>query len=174
MFSFAALALSFLIASTLGASPLVVQEQLGEIPAGFVRSGTPSASQVLTLRLNLVSSNLEGLASALDAASDPASPTFRQWLSKEDVESYARPTQETIDSVNEWLSSNGITVAGPLTAAYDWMQFEVPVQQAKKMLNADFGLFTHTASGKTSVRSLEYSLPADLKSHINLVYPIVS
>jgi len=75
--------------------------------------------------------------------------------------------------VTQWLSDNGAESTA-LTPAGDWISFAVPVSKANQMLKADFSVFTHLDSGKESIRTLEYSLPADLSSHINLVAPTTS
>lgn len=69
------------------ATPLgwVVQESRESVPQGYVRSSAAPANHVLSMRINLAQSNLAGLESALEAASSPSSPSFRQWLSTEQV-----------------------------------------------------------------------------------------
>lgn len=104
----------------------------------------------------------------------PSSATFSRWLSKDDVESFAKPSQDTVTAVNEWLSSNGVGTPGLKSAAGDWVHIQVPVSKAEEMLDANFATFEHTETGYTTVRSLEHSLPQDLKSHINLIHPITS
>jgi tripeptidyl-peptidase-1 len=75
--------------------------------------------------------------------------------------------------VTQWLSGNGIE-STTSTPAGDWIAFTVPVAKANEMLRADFSVFTHVDSGKESIRTLEYSLPVGLISHINLIAPTTS
>ncbi|KAJ7700742.1 subtilisin-like protein [Mycena rosella] len=152
---------------------LVLHDRRTAAPAGFVRSGAAPAAKTLNLRINLVQNNLAGLESALNAASFPDSPLYGQWLSKEEVEAFARPTAETTAAVTQWLSANAIE-SSTLTPAGDWISFSVPVSKANQMLKADFSVFTHVNSGKQSIRTLEYSLPAGLSRHIHLVAPTTS
>ncbi|KAF7376342.1 Subtilisin-like protein [Mycena sanguinolenta] len=152
---------------------LVVHERRDTVPAGFVNSGAAPASNVLNLRINLAQNNLAGLESALMAAAVPSSPSYGQWLSKEDVESFARPSDETTAAVSQWLSDNGVD-STPVSTAGDWISIAVPVSKANKLLNADFSVFTHEASGQQSVRALEYSIPASLQAHIKVVTPTTS
>lgn len=42
---------------------------------------------VIDMRINLAMGNQDGLEKALEQASTPGSPTFREWLSKEQVRS---------------------------------------------------------------------------------------
>ncbi|KAJ7765700.1 subtilisin-like protein [Mycena metata] len=152
---------------------LVVHDRRAAAPAGFVQSGPAPAERILNLRINLAQSDMAGLESALNAASFPDSPLYGEWLSKEQVETFARPTEETTTAVAQWLSDNGIE-STTLTVAGDWIAFSVPVSKANEMLDTEFSIFTHVDSGKESIRTLEYSLPANLRSHINLVSPTTS
>ncbi|KAK7024068.1 subtilisin-like protein [Favolaschia claudopus] len=154
-------------------SRLVVHDRRAAPPVGFVHSGAAPANKALKLRVNLVQNDIAGLERALNAASFPESPSYGQWLSKEDVEAFARPSEETTAAVTQWLSSHGVE-STTLTPAGDWISFTVPVSKAREMLNAEFSVFTHIDSGKESIRTLEYSLPAELAAHINLISPTTS
>ena len=50
----------------------------------------------------------------------------------------------------------------------------MPVGVANDLLDADFALFTHSTTQMQTVRTLSYSIPADLVSHLRLVHPTVS
>ncbi|KZP17031.1 family S53 protease [Athelia psychrophila] len=150
-----------------------VHESRDSAPQGFVRSSAAPADHVISMRINLAQGNLAGLESALRAASSPSSPTFRQWLSTEQVNAYAKPTTETTDAVTKWLSTNNVDYK-LATVAGDWLSFEVPVSTASQLFNANFSTYTHIATNQTSVRTLQYSLPAAVQGHINAVTPTTS
>lgn len=102
-----------------------------------------------------------------------ASRTFtcaNHGLSHMQAAAFAAPTSETQQAVNAWLSENGIT-ATALNPAGDWLSFSVPVSQANELFDADFTVFTHESTGKQAVRTLSYSIPADLQGHIDFVHP---
>jgi tripeptidyl-peptidase-1 len=67
------------------ADSLVVFERRDVVPAGFVHSGAAPSAATLNLRINLVQNDLAGLETALNAAAFPDSPSYRKWLSKEEV-----------------------------------------------------------------------------------------
>ena len=73
--------------------------------------------------------------------------------------------------MNEWLASNGITGAQSISPAGDWLSFSIPVSKANEMLAANFAVFTNTDSGNQLVRTLSYSIPAELKGHLDFVHP---
>ena len=83
------------------------------------------------------------------------------------------PVQGSIDAVNAWLKENGIT-AKSASAAGDWLSFEVPVRKANELFDADFSVFKHDDTGIEAVRTLSYSIPAELEGHLDLVHPTVT
>ena len=94
-------------------------------------------------------------------------------FSTQQVEDFVTPKQESVEAVNAWLKENNIetTKASP---AGDWFSFSVPVSKANELLDANFAVFEHTSSGKQMVRTLSYSIPADLQDHLELVHPTVT
>lgn len=86
------------------------------------------------------------------------------------MEALVAPKPETVAAVNTWLSENGIE-ASTVSPAGDWLQFAIPVSKANELLETRFSMFNHTPSGRTVIRTLAYSIPADLKGHVDLVHP---
>ncbi|KAJ4467466.1 subtilisin-like protein [Lentinula edodes] len=162
-----------LLFSAVWASTHIVHEKRDSAPIGFTHLSSAPDDQILNLRINLAMGNQAGLEAALQEASSPTSPTFREWLTKEQVESFAAPTTETVQAVTEWLTSFNIT-STPITPAGDWIKFDVPVSTANQLLQAEFSIFNHTESGQTSVRTLAYSIPSDLQAHVKVVHPTTS
>ena len=80
------------------------------------------------------------------------------------------PKPETVEIVQEWLQENDIeaTKASP---AGDWLSFSIPVSKANELLDADFTEFSHPDSKEKFIRTLTYSIPADLKGHLDFVHP---
>lgn len=72
--------------------------------------------------------------------------------------------------MQQWLTENDI-VAKKASPAGDWLSFSIPVSKANALLDADFTEFVHTGTGETSIRTLAYSIPADLKGHLDFVHP---
>jgi tripeptidyl-peptidase-1 len=85
------------------------------------------------------------------------------------VESFVAPKQETLDAVHAFLSAHGIT-STPITPAGDLLSIAVTVAQANTLFNTQFETFEAETGAKT-VRTLEYSLPAGLKDHLEYVHP---
>lgn len=51
------------------------------------------------------------------------------------------------------------------------LSVHAPLSRADLMLGAAFSEFTHKATGSRLVRTLSYSLPADLDEHVSFIYP---
>ena len=83
------------------------------------------------------------------------------------------PAKDSVDAVNAWLKENGIS-AKTVSTAGDWLSFEVPVSKANELFDADFSVFKHEDSGLEAVRTLSYSIPAELQGHLDLVHPTVT
>ena len=75
--------------------------------------------------------------------------------------------------MNAWLKENDIT-ATTLSATGDWIAFEVPVSKANELFDADFSVYKHDETDMSVVRTLSYSIPADLQDHLELVHPTVT
>ena len=86
------------------------------------------------------------------------------------MEKFVAPSQDTVDAVNAFLKENGLT-AKTLSPAGDWLGFETTVGKANELFDADYQVFTHSATGARTVRTLEYSLPAELSGHLEVVHP---
>ncbi|KAI0769638.1 family S53 protease [Trametes elegans] len=150
-----------------------VHEAREDVPDGFVHSGSAPQDTVLNLRLALVQSDPAGLEKALLDVSTPSSDLYGQHLSKEEVEKFVAPSSDSVAAVNAWFADNDIE-AKTISPAGDWLSFTIPVSKANELLDADFSVFTHEETGQTSVRTLAYSIPADLKEHVELVHPTIT
>ncbi|KAH8108267.1 family S53 protease-like protein [Phellopilus nigrolimitatus] len=152
---------------------LVLHEKREGAPNGFIKLGAAPADQVLNLRLALVNSDMPGLESSLYAVSTPGSALYGQHLTKEAVEEFVKPAPESVSIVNEFFAAQNVT-AKSISPAGDWLAFSVPVSKANEIFGANFSVFQHEETGKQSVRTLAYSIPAALKGHIDLVHPTIT
>ena len=89
------------------------------------------------------------------------------------VEAFVAPKAASLTAVKAWLAKNNVT-AETASAAGDWLNIRVPVAQADTLLSAQFNEYVHQASNATSLRTMAYSIPANLKGHLDFVYPTTS
>jgi tripeptidyl-peptidase I len=83
------------------------------------------------------------------------------------------PSNESVSAVKAWLSMHGITTK-TLVGHGDWLGFSTTVEKASELFGAEFSTYKHVATGKEKILTLAYSIPANLKSHIELVYPMIT
>jgi tripeptidyl-peptidase-1 len=155
-------------------SRAVVHDKRAAIPAGFASQGASSPDEDIVLSFNIASRDRDGLEAKLLAASTPGSSTFRQWLSKSEVESHAAPSSEALEAVHEWLSSNDINVPASNSEPSNWLSVNVPISKANKLLSTTFEKFEHIPTHKNLNRVMQYSVPSNLAGVIKAVYPTTS
>ncbi|KAJ7582371.1 family S53 protease-like protein [Mycena floridula] len=173
---FSVFCFNLLLASAALATPTrratTVHELRQSVPKAFANKGPASPDTTVDLRIGLTPSDRTGLIKALYDVSTPGSCLYGQHLSAGQVNSLRAPTPETLSAVTSWLSSNGVT---NITNNNDsWLSFSIPVSQANSLLDANFEEYVHTESGVASIRTLGYSIPADLQNHIDVVHPTTS
>ncbi|KAI0923099.1 hypothetical protein AcV5_009919 [Taiwanofungus camphoratus] len=149
-----------------------IHERRDSPPAGYALTGAASPDTVLNVRIALAQSNPAGLEEALYDVSTPSSPNYGKHLSKQKAAQFVVPTTETVAAVNTWLQENDLT-ATTLTPAGDWLSFEIPVSKANDLFDADYNVYTYESTGQQTMRTLSYSIPQDLQSHVKVVYPTV-
>ncbi|KAI0696966.1 family S53 protease-like protein [Cerioporus squamosus] len=161
--------LAFLSASL--ATPVQRRAQPDVATRGFVAIGQASQEATVPLTFGLPMADRDGLHAALMDVSDPASPNYGKYLSKAEVEKFSAPTAETVTAVKNWLAKHNLTaVAGK---SGNSLRVNVPVHQANTLLTANYTKYEHKATGTKVLRTLSYSLPAELEQHLSFVYPTI-
>lgn len=94
-------------------------------------------------------------------------------LSKEEVDALVAPHPDSIEAVESWLQHHGInpTDTSSRSGGGEWVTIRVSVAQAEQMLNTKYGVYHHESSGSSVVRTMAYSLPAELHAHVDVVTP---
>ncbi|KZV93723.1 subtilisin-like protein [Exidia glandulosa HHB12029] len=152
------------------AKRMVLHDKRSAPPRGFVHVSEAHPDHVLNLRFHLKKSDRDGLQKKLYEVSTPGHPNYGKHLSKAELETYVRPKDETVTSVTAWLKLHGLEPSS-YTSAGDVLQVSVPVQKANEMLGAQYHSYVHAQSGRTTTRTMSYSLPADIKEHVSTVDP---
>ncbi|KAJ7035833.1 peptidase S8/S53 domain-containing protein [Mycena alexandri] len=165
--------LHVLLLVTVVCGGFVVLERRDNPPNGFLRVGPSPPATILNLRLALTQNDMAGLQETVYDVSTPGNARYGQYLSKEQVEGFVAPSQDTLNGVNSWLKTNNLT-SSPLTAAGDWIAVSLTVSQANTLLAADFSTFQNAGTNQTVHRTLSYSIPTTLRTSINIIYPTVT
>lgn len=141
---------------------------VGGTPVGWSVSGKPADSDTIVLSIGLKLSNDALLEKKLLALSTPGSPEYGKWLEKEDVDKLFAPSGYSESAVQNWLKSAGVKSTSSDGA---WIDFATTVGTANSLLNASFAHYT--SGGLTKLRTTQYSIPADVADHVDMITPTI-
>jgi subtilase family serine protease len=116
---------------------------------GQARSaGRLPAGQSMRLVLVLPHRNQAALDQFLKDLYNPASPSYRHYLTVEQFTTMFGPTQEDYDAVIQWAATNGLTVVG---ASRNRMNLDVtgPVAAIETALHVNMGIYQHPTENRT-------------------------
>lgn len=66
------------------------------IPSEWSHAGSPHPESVMNMQIGLKQSNMAGLQKKLLEVSHPDHASYGKWLSKDDMEQYTKPSQESV------------------------------------------------------------------------------
>lgn len=148
-----------------------VFEEVVEIPEGWreLPSMRVNRENTLSMRIHLAQQNVAAFEQKVIDMSTPDHPTYGDHMNTHEIKRMLQPTQETLTSVLTWLEAAGISQH--VAVEHDWINMNVTVAQAEKLLDAKYSYFRDDDGKRTVLRTLSYSLPAELHEHILLVQP---
>jgi tripeptidyl-peptidase-1 len=104
--------------------------------------------------------------------SSPSSPRYGQHLERSELKDLVKPRAESSDAVMSWLLESGID-ARDITNDGEWINFRAPVKRAEEMMGATFKTYqSRVRRDVTKVRALSYSVPKDVRRHVDMIHPI--
>ena len=156
------------------ASSLVRHESRSELPAGWHQAHRASADSILPLRVGLRQPNLHELESLLLDVSHPESPNYGQHWEPERVASHFRPKKESIDTVRQWLQTEGIATSRLRYDPNGWIVANVTVKEAESLLKTEYSIYEHGETGAKHVACGKgYYLPQHVSEHVDFVTPTI-
>ncbi|KAH8995551.1 subtilisin-like protein [Lactarius hatsudake] len=150
-----------------------VKHTWSAVPANWETLGCPSAGTTIDLYIALNPRQESALIDALYEVSDPKHPRYGAHLSKEQVAELVRPHPDTLELVTSWLAHHGVRPSSiSTTHGGAWLTVNnVLVSRANEMLGASYQLYRHAKVNDTIIRTVSYSLPDVLRTHIQAVAP---
>ena len=151
----------------------VEHEKRSQLPHGWQRGGQLQRNFKLPMRIALTQSNLDKGYDHLMSVSHPDSENYgKHWTANEVADTFA-PKQETVDAVKEWLTSSGISEDRiSQSQSLGWLHFDSTVSEAESLLKTKYHIHKHI-SGKPHVACDSYSVPENVRSHIDFITPTV-
>ena len=123
----------------------------------------------MRLQIALTQGDTAGFEEAVLDMSTPDHPSYgKHFETHEEMKRMLQPSAEAADSIRDWLESAGIT---QIEQDADWMTFYTNVETANQLLAANFQYYINGAQRVERLRTLEYSVPDELMSHINMIQP---
>src|ERR1019366_6414655 len=116
---------------------------------GEVQSlGRLPATQILQLDIVLPLRDQAGLDSFLKELYDPASPSYRHFLTVPEFTERFGPTQEDYDAVVRFARTNGFTVVGGTRDGMD-VQIKGPVSAVETAFHVSMRTYQHPTESRT-------------------------
>lgn len=104
--------------------------------------------------------------------SSPSSPRYGQHLKRHELKDLIKPRAESSDAVLSWLEQSGIE-ARDIHNDGEWINFYAPVKRAEEMMGTTFKTYqSKVRRSVVKVRSLKYSVPKEIRSHVDMIHPI--
>ncbi|KAL5116456.1 Tripeptidyl-peptidase sed2 [Pleosporales sp. CAS-2024a] len=147
-------------------------EHLRRVPDGWNEVGAPSADHSMVFRIAVRSADSSLLDRTLMEVSSPSSSRYGKHLQRSELKDLIKPRAESSDAVLNWLQASGIQ-ARDVANDGEWISFRAPVKRAEEMMAAKFRTYqSKTRRHVRKVRALSYSVPNEIRSHIDMIHPI--
>lgn len=158
---------------------------------GWLKSRRLEADKVLPMRFGLTQRNLDKLEDMLMSVSHPESPKYGQHFSAAEIVETFAPSFETISAVTNWLTGSGLAKERlRLSTDKGWIEVNATTAEVEELLKTEYHVYTHSSGAEqiskcvlmTSIEQLiqapftgchEYSVPADVRDHVDLIKPTV-
>lgn len=91
-------------------------------------------------------------------------------MERDEVRDFLQPEKHVSEALHSWLYKEGIPKTD-IEDFGDWIRFRVPVSRAEEMLDTRFYNFHNEDNNARMVRTLGYSVPKGLASHVHMIQP---
>lgn len=129
-------------------SPMMTRHVRTAVRTGEARSlGRMPSNQVMNLNIVLPLSDQAGLDTFLKTLYDPASPSYRHYLTVPQFTERFGPSQEQYDSVVNFAKANGFEVVG---GSRDGMNVEIrgPISAVENAFRVTIGMYQHSSENR--------------------------
>ncbi|KAJ6617128.1 subtilisin-like protein [Mycena sp. CBHHK59/15] len=135
-------------------SPSVQHAKRTRLPAGWARARRHAPDAVLPLRFGLTQPNADmaSLEALLNDVSHPDSPNYGAHWSPARVAQHFAPKDETVHAVVSWLTESGVSRERVrVSKTKGWVMLNASVAETEALLNTEYHVFLHEASGAEHV-----------------------
>lgn len=142
-------------------------EQLQDIPRGWTLEREASPSEPISLRISLQNQNIESFYQKVLEISTPSHENYGKHMEQHEIRNMLRPRDDSSDEIQDWLESRNIMNSKD---GGHWISFQTTVENANRLLDTKFAWY-RSEDGEEILRTMGYSLPGFVASHVNFIQP---
>ncbi|EFW18207.1 hypothetical protein D8B26_005045 [Coccidioides posadasii str. Silveira] len=143
------------------------------VPDGWIQGRIVDPSTMFSMKINLnTASQTEDLHQKVMEIGTPGHARYGLHLKQEEINSLMTPNEVVLNDVLKWIQDGGVGLEHVRTRA-NWIDIELTIGAASKMLNARFYEYKDERTGLTKIRTTEYSAPKSVAQHIFYIYPLI-
>jgi tripeptidyl-peptidase-1 len=103
--------------------------------------------------------------------STPDHHHYGKHLTRHQLGDFLRSDAKAIKDIEVWLVSQSVQPENIELGSRNWLSFKLTVGQAERLLNTQFYFFHNAAANITHIRTLQYSVPIHIRTHIQMIQP---
>ncbi|XHG09611.1 Tripeptidyl-peptidase sed3 [Aspergillus wentii] len=145
-------------------------ERLGNAPKGWERGGAPPPSTLMRFRLALYQERAAEFEQKVMDLATPDHHSYGKHMNRDEIREYLRPSDQALEAIISWMESEHVS-ANSVEIHGNWITFTVPVFKAEQLLKTQFVHFYNDVTKTTVIRTLEYSVPREVHSYVQLIQP---
>lgn len=149
-----------------------VETSMSSAPTQWTQTNRADPGSPMLLHLAVKHPDGLDLEAELLAVSTPGSDRYGQHLSLDTLNALTAPSAAALNAVQSWLARHGLEGTRK-SAGSDFVSVWLTVAQAEELLDAQYFEFINEAEGTSATRTLSYSVPASVASHLDFVAPTV-
>lgn len=151
-----------------------MHERRDTVADGWTKTSHASADTPLNLRIGLNQLNLEQAEELVNAVSHPRSETYGQYWAPQQVLEMFAPSSDAVSDTIVWLLEAGVPRSSiALSAGKNWIKVDTTVGVAESLLDTTYGVYESSEEDFELVACEAYSVPTDVRRHIDLVTPTI-
>ncbi|UNI21181.1 Tripeptidyl-peptidase I [Purpureocillium takamizusanense] len=123
----------------------------------------------------LTQRNVERGMDLVMSVSDPDSPSYGKYYTRDQIRELFAPSDESVSRVKRWLVESGVpesAIAVPRSKT--WVRFDTTVAHLETLVKARYHVYDHVATRDEHVGTDEYHLPEGVAPHVDFVLPGVA
>eukprot|EP01106_Pelomyxa_sp_JSP_P018928 TRINITY_DN90_c0_g1_i3.p1 TRINITY_DN90_c0_g1~~TRINITY_DN90_c0_g1_i3.p1 ORF type:complete len:552 (-),score=170.43 TRINITY_DN90_c0_g1_i3:72-1667(-) len=133
--------------------------------ADWAQTVAPFGNEHLKLTVALRLNNMAYIKSLLEEVSNPFSPKYGQYLTRQRVAELTSPSWEVASQVAGYFTSRNIT--NHLSADHDLLSIQLDAATASTLFSASLSFYKHTETGRRIIRSTNgYKVPAEISQYV--------